>query len=435
MQNEFTNQVTLIRKEYEQVENILTHRNNKLENLIEELQRKLDQYAVEIEKLRKELSARDTQPSESTIQLLWEKEKENKHLRELLGKVQQTPDNYEIRKLIDDKKGAVDKINEIISEIKTSQPSKPDLPDVEDDCKLIASDLTRTNDKLNDVLKKLKDSKSAPRDKSNKDDLVPRLEKLKNQCQDEINVLNRHLTNIDDKVNYLKDAVPETSKPYYPKNMDDNITWARSSDSLQKSPSKSTVTFIPTEQPRELFKDMSSVLSTITSSGLIPKFEPEPPHKHKHSPIEPCEACNDADYFTPQWKEPTRPEPTRTEPEPVLEPLPSLTTDSRRKLIKEFYPPSPRAVSKERGRKHKTKSGCCGKKESEFSNYAYERSPEESTFPQYHSYDNPNDEKLVKVHSPHNTNENNKPYINSIKPNKDNNRGRGFVYNKPPKNY
>lgn len=429
-QNEFTNQVTIIRKEYEQVENILTHRNNKLENLIDELQRKLDQYAIEIEKLRKELASRDTQPSESTIQLLWEKEKENKHLRELLAKLQQTPDTYEVRKIIDDKKGAIEKINEIISEIKTSQPSKPDLPDVENDCKLIASDLTKTNDKLNDVLKKLKDAKPAPRDKLNKDELVPKLEKLKNQCQDEINVLNRHLTNIDDKTSYFNDAVPETTKPYYPKNKDDKITIALPSDSLQKSPSKITVTFIPTDQPRELHKDMSPVLSTITSSGLIPKFEPERPRKHKHSPIEPCEACNDADYFTPQWKE-----PTRTEPGPVLEPLPSLTSDSRRKLIKEFYPPSPRAVSKEKGRKHKTKSGCCGKKESEFSNYPYERNPEESTFPQYHSHGNPNDEKLVKVHSPHNITENNKPYINPIKPNRDNNRGRGFVYNKPPKNY
>lgn len=410
MQNEFTNQITIIKKEYANIENVLTNRNYKLENLIDELQQKLAQYSIEIEKLRKELASRETQPSESTIQLLLAKENENKRLKELLTNLQQMPDIFEMRKLIDDKHDNVDKINEIISEIKKNKLSKQDLPDMEKDCHAIILDLNKTNDKLNNVIRKIKDFKAASNDNLNNDDLVPKLESLKKQCQDEINMLNRYLKPIDYKPLYLKDKLPQIELP-------EKSTLIHPADNLSLSPSKVTVSFTP----REHLKNIGPVLSTIPSSEVVSIRRPL--KNHKHFPLEPCEACNDADFVMPQWKEPSV---------TVVEPLSYKTSDSTRKLIKDFHPPSPRALSKERRQPHKTKRGCCSKQESDFSNYPYEKKPIENNLSQYQNYGNPYDEKIVKVHSPQNINEHTTTYINPIMQKQDFNPQRGIRY-RPPK--
>ncbi|XP_054270982.1 golgin subfamily A member 6-like protein 22 [Macrosteles quadrilineatus] len=102
---DFTRELVLIRKEYEQVEHILTDRNNKLENHIEDLHRKLDQYNNEIGHLRRELAAQRVNPKESPL-LLKEKEKENSFARNVAYTEENQP-----------------QISDVVS--KTNEPIKP----------------------------------------------------------------------------------------------------------------------------------------------------------------------------------------------------------------------------------------------------------------------------------------------------------------------
>ncbi|KAG8298036.1 hypothetical protein J6590_023291 [Homalodisca vitripennis] len=230
LMSEFSKQLEKIKREYEHVENILTERNDKLEKLIEELQNKLGEYATEIQYLRSELTTgtarENTQPTESTAQLLKAKEKENDYLKEIIStlKVQRTNNvilnepqipnedlENEVKRIIESKKDTILKLNNIIDEVR-SQPSdialgtpgNINLTEVETDCQAMISELNTLNEKLNNMLKKLKESSISspiegdvdkkPVDKSN---LISNLENLKKQIQDDIDTLKNKVGGTD----------------------------------------------------------------------------------------------------------------------------------------------------------------------------------------------------------------------------------------------
>uniref|UniRef100_A0A1B6FKQ1 Uncharacterized protein n=1 Tax=Cuerna arida TaxID=1464854 RepID=A0A1B6FKQ1_9HEMI len=425
LMSEFSKQLEKIKREYEHVENILTERNDKLEKLIEELQHKLDEYAKEIQYLRSELTTsttrENTQPTQSTVQLLKEKERENNYLKEIISslKVQRTNnvilhepqipnEDFEnkMKKIIENKKDIILKLNSIIDEVR-SQPSdialgtpgNINLNGVETDCQAVISELNTLNEKLNNMLQKLKESSVAspiegdvvkkPVDKSN---LISNLENLKKRVQDDIDTLKNNDggtdSTLDAAVILRGQAVVRIDDPSYltkralvtesegGTGVDSSAEPIETSSNIKFMLYPSTPQY---QQPRRQRVEDVELPRLDDFSHLIPQTT-YAQDTTKYYPITPCEACSvpDTSVVThiPSNRNVEFGEKVRT-PSP------------KRKMIQDFFKIS-RPKSKEREikvkEKTKSKGGCCGKKVNETSSIPYTKYIEK--------------EKIVNIHNP-----------------------------------
>lgn len=405
LQREFSNEMALIRKEYEQVEDILTERNNKLESLIVNLQNKLDQYAGEITYLKNQLLEleKTKQPSESTIEVLRDKVAENEYLKATIMRLNNQISNMkeqetnlnkdlenEIKKVIEDKKTAINTLNNMINNI-TNDPYEnvleQDFDEVENNGQLLLSDLTAVKEKLDKFFLKLKQTAhpSESEGQLNKDNLIADLQQLKKQCQDEIDILNNAISGCSSSSNGILRGEDRVKK-------DDTHPGGHTKKGIN-TPEDLVVT--PSniqlmEHPKLLYPQLESITKDwdLDSKKLYPQerviFQPQ----SSVLPVLTCEACR---VNWPQFNQDT---PQIENKSTLLEDL-SSTKEIKITPEKPLLPEAPQ--------KHKKKEndsvGCCSRKKSETSNAPYSVKKRDSP-PYRQMYHDLESSSRSKSHSP-----------------------------------
>lgn len=411
LMDEMIKQMEEMKDHYDKVEKILVERTQQLEDKIEHRNELLTDYAKEIKKLRNELASRDLSPppqDDNLIKQLEDKQKENEYLKDIINslKDQRPADNNiypetnenlenEVKKVIENQKQAVDNLNNAINELKNA-PLPPD-DTVEEECQEVLEDLNNVKDKVNKILDKSRASpQSNQEDGVGKRNVVPALENVLKQCQDDVDALENQLQNKDtpDTVILRGQAVVKIDDPkkkgkdgQEPTEAPSNIQFMLYPSQQHAPPPRRTAPYRPADPspPPRSYRPAD----TSPSAPPPPPVRTFPPPHRSDVPCEACEACSDATLqpdksvsFTPRERE-TIPE-SESKPTKPKETPKEMPKETR---IHEFYSPSQRALSRDRAKKPKSQSGCCGgKKPSETSTVPYSKYSDE--------------EKEVNVHAP-----------------------------------